>query len=99
MRVLMASDSRLDADVICTSVREAKRVLNEQSVSTLNVSQTIHGREQGIDVLRWAESRGVLPRQIMLIDPSPATCSELGSFLKAKGFRAFDSRKFMRIRH
>lgn len=99
MRVLIASDSRIDADVICTSARHAKKVLNEQRITTLFVSQKIDGRERGLDVLRWAEARGKLPRQITLVDPSPAACVEIGNFLKAKGYRAFDARQYIRLLH
>lgn len=98
MRVLIANDSRMDADVICTSARDAKKVLNEQSITTLFIAQKIDGRERGLDVLRWAEARGRLPRQITLVDPNPAVCVEMGNFLKAKGYRAFDARQYIRLR-
>lgn len=99
MRMLIASDTRLDVDVICTCARDAKRVMNEKNISVLFVSQRIKGRERGIDILRWAESRSLLPRQITLVDANPTACFELGNFLKAKGFRAFDARNFIRIVH
>lgn len=99
MRVLIASDTRLDADVVCTSSREAKKVINEEHITTLFLSQKINGRERGIDVLHWAESKGLLPGRIVLIDSSLADCNELGMFLRAKRFRGLDARTFIRIVH
>ena len=97
MRVLISNNLQVDADVICASARHAKRILNESQISTLLVAQRIDGREQGLDVLRWAYGRGCLPARITIVDSGQESCASIGGFLKSKGYRAFDDRQFIKL--
>lgn len=94
MRVLIAKNARNEADCVCTSAREVKRVLNETLVNTLMIGYTLADRETGLGILQWAANKSRLPKEIILVEPNRNACRAMGEFLSKKGFKALTDRKF-----
>lgn len=97
MRLLLAKDTRYDADIRCRMVADAKRVLTEQHVSKLILSADCAGRDLGPAIIDWAFERHRLPGEITLVDRDPRVCRVIGQMLLNRGYRALDMRNYVVI--
>lgn len=95
MRLLLARDTRYDADVRCRTVVEAKRVLTERPVSKLLLACRCNGRDSGIDIIDWAFRRNRLPEKVTLVERNPAICRLMGAMLTDRGYQALDMRNYV----
>ena len=95
MRLLLARDTRYDADFRCRIVVDAKRVLAEHAVSTLLLAGDCAGRESSLTIIDWAYKKRRLPKHITLIEPDPRLCRVIGDMLTTRGYRALDMRNFV----
>jgi len=95
MQLLLAKDTRYDADIRCQIVADAKRVLSEKHVSKLILSTDCAGRDIGPAIIDWAAERDRLPGEITLVDRDPRLCRAIGKMLVNRGYQALDMRNYV----
>lgn len=95
MRVLIAKYATNEADCVCRSINEIKRMLNEVHINTLLMEYALPGRETGLQLLQWASQRSRLPKEIIFVERNLQACRVMGKYLSTKGFRALSERQFV----
>ncbi len=86
MRLVVDLHTEYHADHVCRSARDGQRILNELPISNLLVGHRLHGRNTGLDLLKWARQRNRLGSQITLVATAPDQRREMGRFLTSSGY-------------
>ena len=86
MRLVLDVNSPLHAEYVCHTARDGQRVLNEHPISAMYIGSQLRGRGTSLDVLKWANQRGLLPMQITLVSNNLEIRRMLGEFLTNNGY-------------
>ncbi len=96
MRLAITRSGFYNADMYCADTRTAKKHLRESYVSILAVDYYLAGRENGDDLIRWAQKNDVLPNFVVVIERNREKRGLLANSLKTMGYRSCDELTFVR---
>ncbi len=97
MRLAVSKTLGYRADLYCVDARSAKKVLKEKAVSILAIDYYLVGRDNGCDVLKWANTHHVLPNYVVVMERDRAKRLELINKLKVGGYRSGDNITFIKV--
>ncbi|GAB1260342.1 hypothetical protein [Aurantivibrio plasticivorans] len=86
MRLVIDTRNGYSADFLCDNARDGQRILNERAISVLYITQKLHGRGTGLDVLRWAQRRNRLPVHVVVTAKDRGHQATLTEFLTSAGY-------------
>ena len=96
MRLAITRTGFYNADYYCADSRSAKKLLREKSISILAIDYYLVGREDGCDVLLWAEQNRVLPSYVVVIERARDKRQHLVQSLINLGYRSNDDVNFVK---
>lgn len=96
MRLAITRSGFYNADMYCADTRTAKKSLRESYVSILAVDYYLAGRENGDDLICWADKNSVLPNFVVIIERDRSKRLLLANRLQTMGYRSNDDVTFVK---
>ena len=96
MRIAVSKRGSYHADIYCSDSNTAKKVLKENRVSILAIDYYLKGRENGMNILKWAIEKHVLPQCVVITESDRNKRVLLALELTKSGYGTADGTTFMK---